>query len=82
MASSATRTLKVSFNEGPVLGFKDCQAGVKQFAPGDNDHVEPWRDLVTAKNLSNQTFSAVSLDRAAELLRGGHPEATRSALSL
>jgi len=67
----------VTFDEGSILGFKDCQAGVKQFAPGDDDHVESWCDLVTTENLSNQTFSTVSLDRAAELLRCSYPEAAR-----
>jgi hypothetical protein len=77
MASSAARTLKVTFDEGSILCFKDCQAGVKQFAPGNDDHVESCCDLVTTENLSNQSFSAVSLDRAAELPRGGYPKAAR-----
>jgi hypothetical protein len=53
------------------LGFKGSQAGVEQFAFRDDDDVEAWRELVATKNLSNQSFSSISLDRATQFLRSG-----------
>ena len=50
-----------------VISFKNSQAGVEQFALGDDDDVEARGDLVSTEDLSNQTFSAVSRHRAAEL---------------
>ena len=58
-----------------VFGFKGGQAGVEQLSLGHDDDVEPRRDLVTTENLSNQSFSTISLDRAAQLLRGGDAQA-------
>jgi hypothetical protein len=53
------------------FGFKGSQAGVEQFAFRDDDDVEAWRELVATKNLSNQSFSSISLDRATQFLRSG-----------
>jgi hypothetical protein len=53
-----------------VIGFKDAQAGVEQFALGNDHHVEPRRDLVTTENLSYQSFRAISLDRTTDLASG------------
>ena len=53
------------------FSFKGCQAGVEQFAFRDDDDVEAWRELVATKNLSNQSFSSISLDRTAEFPGGG-----------
>ena len=50
-----------------VIGFKGGQAGVEQLALGHDDDVEARRDLVATENLSNQSFSSISLDRAAQL---------------
>ena len=50
-----------------VIGFKRVQAGVEQIALRDDNDVEPWRDFVTTKNLSNQSFSSISSDGATEL---------------
>ena len=50
-----------------VIGFKRVQAGVEQIALRDDHNVEPWRDFVTTKNLSNQSFSSISPDRATKL---------------
>jgi len=36
---------------------------------GNDDDVEPRRDLVTTENLSYQSFGAISLNRAAQFLR-------------
>ncbi len=57
-----------------VIGFKDSQAGVEQFAFRDDHDVVSGRDLVTTENLSNQTLGAISLDRSAQLLRRGDTE--------
>jgi hypothetical protein len=53
------------------LGFKGSQAGVEQFAFRDDDDVEAGRELVATENLSNQSFSSISLDRAPQLPGGG-----------
>src|SRR5215475_5453965 len=51
------------------LNFKGSQAGVEQFAFRDDDDVEAWRELVATKNLSNQPFSSVSLNRSSQFTR-------------
>src|SRR5262249_12590613 len=53
-----------------VIALKGCQAGVEQFPLGHDNDIEPRRDLVATKNLSNQTFRSVSRDRPAKLARG------------
>lgn len=58
-----------AFNDLAVISFKDGQGGVEQLALGDDDDVEPRRDVVPTKNLSNQSFSSVSLNSSAELFR-------------
>jgi hypothetical protein len=58
-----------AFNDLAVISFKDGQGGVEQLAFGDDDDVEPRRDVVPTKNLSNQSFSSVSLNSSAELFR-------------
>ena len=52
-----------------IISFKDGQGGVEQLAPGNDDHVEPSRDLVATENLSYQSFSPVSYNSSAELFR-------------
>ena len=52
-----------------IVSFKDGQGGVEQLTPGNNDDVKPSRDLVATENLSYQSFGAISLHRAAQLLR-------------
>src|SRR5262245_37526463 len=59
------------FENVAELGFKGNQAGVEQFAFRDDDDVEAWRELVATKNLSNQSFSSISLDRAPQFPGGG-----------
>jgi hypothetical protein len=51
-----------------VIGFKDGKAGPKELALGDDDDVEAWRDVIMTENLSYQSFSAISLNSAADLL--------------
>ena len=69
-----------AFNDLAVISFKDGQAGVEQLALRDDDDVEPRRNLVPTKNLSNQAFSSISLDRVAQLLRRGDSEPTNRQL--
>lgn len=75
MSASNTRTdtssplVDATCDECSVIVFKGCQAGVEQFAFGNDDDVKARRDLVPTENLSYQAFSAVSLHRSAQLLR-------------
>src|SRR5437870_4728616 len=57
-----------------IVGFKNSQAGVEQITLGHNDDVEAGRNLVSTEDLSYQTFSAVSLDRATQLFRRRDPQ--------
>ena len=66
-----------TFERGAVIGFKNSQAGFEQPSPGHNNDIEPWRDLIMSKNLSYQPFSSISLNGAAEFLRGGYSQAPR-----
>ena len=63
-----------SFDGLYVFGFKGSQRGVKQFPLRHDDHVEALRDLVTTENLSNQSFSSVSLDGTTQLLGSRDPQ--------
>jgi hypothetical protein len=65
---------ETSFEQGSVIGFKGAQAGVEQIALGDDDNVEPARDLVATKNLSNQSFSSISLDRPTQFPGSRDPQ--------
>jgi len=56
------------------LGFKGSQAGVEQFAFRDDDDVEAWREFVATEDLSNQSFSSISLDRSTQLPGRGDPQ--------
>jgi hypothetical protein len=67
----------LAFNESSVIGFKNCQAGVEETALGNDDDVESPRDLISTKNLSNQSFGAVSDHRAAKFPGRGDTESTR-----
>lgn len=57
---------ETSFNEVSVISFKGAQAGVEELALGDDDDVVSSGDLVSTENLSNQSFSSISLNRAAD----------------
>ena len=83
MSANAARTGTVtgsSFEGGSVIGFKDGQAGVKQFALGHDDDVKSLGDFVTTKNLSNQSLSSVALDSAAEFSCRRNPQPSDRAL--
>jgi len=58
-----------AFNDLAVISFKDGQGGAEQLAFGNDDDVEPGRDVVATKNLSNQSFSSISLNSSAKLFR-------------
>ena len=49
---NSSRLADPTFDEGSVIGFKDGQAGVEQFALGDDDDVKALRNLVATENLS------------------------------
>ena len=67
MAASAAPTPHVTCDDRPIVGFKNGQAGVEQLAFGDDDDIEAPGDLVSTKNLSNQSFSSIPDDRSAQL---------------
>jgi hypothetical protein len=77
---SAALTGQAAGKERSVIGFNGAQAGVEKLALGYHHHVEPSRDLIPTKNLSNQTFRSISLDRTTELLRGGDAQPAGAAL--
>src|SRR5262245_54478250 len=54
-------------DELSVLGFKNSQGGVEQFALWYNDQIVPRRNLVPTENLSYQSFSPVARNGASEL---------------
>src|SRR6476469_5182030 len=74
MAASAARTGQLPLEGGSIIGFKDRQAGVKEFSFRHDDDVVTGPYLVTAKNLSDESFSSISLDGIAEFLRGRDSE--------
>ena len=70
---------EASFDEVSVISFKGTQAGVEEFALRDHDDVEALDDLVSTKNLSNQSFSSISLHRATDLPGRRDPEPSHAA---
>jgi hypothetical protein len=66
--------VEASVDEVSVISFKGAQAGLEKFALGNNHDVEPRGDFVSAKDLSNQSFSSISLNRSADLPRRCDPE--------
>jgi hypothetical protein len=65
---------EASFDEVSVISFKGAQAGIEKFALGNDDDVESRRDFVSSKDLSNQSFSSISLNRAADFPGRRNPE--------
>jgi hypothetical protein len=59
-----------------VIGFKGSQTGFKQFPSRHDDDIESRRNVASTKDLSYQSFSAISLDRPAQLLRSRDAEAS------
>ena len=71
---------KASFDEVSIVSFKGAQAGVEKFTFRDHDDVESRGDFVTTKDLSNQSFSSISLNRAADFLGRRYPESSHTPL--
>ena len=72
--------MKTALNGLAIVSFKNGQRGVEQLALGDDDDVEALRDLIPTENISNQSFSTVSLNGSAELLRSGDAQTPHRAL--
>ena len=74
MTSTLPGSPEAPFESVAEFSFKGAQAGVEQLALRDDDNVEAWRNLVSTENLSNQSFSSISLDRAPQFLGGRDAE--------
>jgi len=70
----SARTRQSAGDDVSVIGFKDVQAGLEEIAFRYDDHVEARRDFITTKNLSNQSLSSVSQNRATQLAGGSDSE--------
>ena len=73
----SSRAAESASERRAVIGFKGGQAGFEQLATRDHDDVEARCDVVMPENLTYQSFSAVSLDGAAELFRRRDPQTAR-----
>ena len=71
---------KASFDEVSIVSFKGAQAGVEELTLGDDDDVKSLCDFVSTENLSNQSFSSVSLNRAADFFGRRDPESSHTPL--
>ena len=58
-----------------VVGFQGRQTRVEQPGLWNDNHVESRHILITAKNLSYQSFSSISLNGSPQLLCGGDTKA-------
>ena len=77
---SSAGLAKASFDEVSEVSFKGAQAGVEEFTLGDYDDVKSWRDLVSTENLSNQSFSSISLNRSADFFGRRDSESSHTPL--
>ncbi len=66
--------METALEDLAIISFKDGQRGVEQITFRDDDDIESRGDVVLTKNLSNQSFSAVPLNRPTELFGGGDSE--------
>ena len=64
----------MAFEAVAVINFKDTQASIEEFTRGDHHHIVTLRDLVQSERLSNQSFSSISLNCAADLPGRRDPE--------
>jgi hypothetical protein len=71
---------ETSLEDGAVIGFNGAQAGVEHVSLRDDDDIEPISDFVSTKNLSNQSFSSISLNGTAELACRRNPQPADSSL--
>ncbi len=53
-----------------IIGLEYRPRRVEQLAARHDHHIEPRRGSIAPENLSNQSFSAISLDRPAKLSAG------------
>jgi hypothetical protein len=58
-----------------VIPLEGLEGDPGQVRTRNHDHIGPTRWLIAAKDLSNQPFSEISLDRATDLPGGGNAEA-------
>jgi len=65
-----------AFENVAEFSFKSDQAGVEQFPLWHDHDVEPRRELVATKYLSNQSFGPVPDHGAAQLSCGRDPQST------
>ena len=67
---------------GPKIFVDRSEVSIEQLAARDHDEIDadPSRQrLVQSEDLSNQSFSAISMDGVAKLARGDDPESYRGA---
>ena len=57
-----------------VILFKNIQVGFEQFRLRDDHHVEARSNLVSTKDLSNESLGAISIDRSPQFARCGDPQ--------
>jgi len=60
---------------GAEFGFNGGQTRREQLAPGHDDNIEAWRDVIASENLSYQTLSTISNNGAAQSFRRRNTEA-------
>lgn len=72
---------RASTEEGKEFGLEADIRGIEHFAARHDDDVETARRLVMPEDLSNQSFRAIPLDRAADLPGGGDAEARDRVIS-
>jgi hypothetical protein len=56
-------------DSGPIFSFKSGQTRCEELAAGNHHDIEARGDVISTKNLSNQSLSAISDDRTAQALR-------------
>ena len=69
-----SRLAESAFESGAVIGFKGCQCGFEQLAARHDHDVEACGKFGASENLSYQSFSAISLDGAAQFFRCRDPQ--------
>lgn len=73
-----SRRLEAALKSGSVVGFKGREVCREELPLRYDDDVESWRNVIVTKNLSYQSFSAISSHRAAEFLCRRDAQPTRT----
>ncbi len=73
-SAGPSKLTETPFDVAAVFDLKGSQTGVEQLALGNHDDVKAGRNLVTAKDLSNEALRSISLNRAPQALGGGDPQ--------